>query len=101
MPPRRSTKGIPTSLRRLARRGERVRYDGFWMGETDSDRVIADWIEKQPRGTPTAIIKQLLFLYITGRLILGGSGDVYTQNSKGGAEEAAGEAVERLRGFLD
>lgn len=61
---RQSLKGIPQNLRTLARSGQRVRYNGFWLNESEQDRAIAQWLDDTAQaGT---IIKHILYMYLSG-----------------------------------
>lgn len=64
---KRSGKGIPENLRALAKRGLRVRFSGFWLNETERDRVIADWLDATPAAA--AIVKELIYRYATGAAV--------------------------------
>lgn len=67
-PKRQVPKGIPKNLEALARSGERYRFAGFWLNESDADRAIAGWIDEQPNAA--AIIKSIIFRLATGRAIM-------------------------------
>lgn len=56
---------VPDNLKALAASGQRVRYNGFWMGESNRDRMIADWLDSTPQAG--AIIKAMIYSMITGQ----------------------------------
>lgn len=64
---KRAPKSIPPSLKELYKNGSRVRFHGWWMGESEMDRAIADWLDNLPEREASAIIKTILYTYITGR----------------------------------
>jgi hypothetical protein len=68
---KRSTRGVPENLRALAEQGERIRFNGFWLGESDRDRVIAQWIDDTPGAG--SVIKAILYAAITGSGLAVGS----------------------------
>ncbi|MEZ4671454.1 MAG: hypothetical protein R3E39_26420 [Anaerolineae bacterium] len=45
--------------------GERSRFNGFALGESERDRVIAHWINNQPNAAES--IKVLIYAEATGR----------------------------------
>jgi len=45
--------GIPPNLRPLAAQGLRIRFHGFWLGESERDRIVADWIDDHPNAAET------------------------------------------------
>ena len=45
--------------------GERTRFNGFALGESQRDRVIADWINSQPNAAES--IKALVCAEATGK----------------------------------
>ena len=45
--------------------GERTRFNGFALGESQRDRVIADWINSQPNAAES--IKALIYAEATGK----------------------------------
>lgn len=67
-PKRSIPKGIPKNLEGLARAGERYRFAGFWLNDSEADRAIAGWIDEQSNAA--AIIKSLIFRLATGRAIM-------------------------------
>lgn len=40
------SRGVPQSLQELQERGERIRYHGFWLTESQRDRVIATYLDE-------------------------------------------------------
>lgn len=46
--------------------GERSRFSGFWLGESERDRVVAEWINEQPNAAES--IKALIYAAATGKL---------------------------------
>jgi hypothetical protein len=64
---KRGSRGIPSNLKPLAKRGERVRFNGFWLNEGERDRVIAAWIDATPRAA--LIVKALIYAYATGSVV--------------------------------
>lgn len=56
---------VPEHYKDLAKSGLRVRYNGFWLGNKERDRVIGQWIDDTPAAS--AIIKSLIYDYIIGR----------------------------------
>lgn len=67
MTKQRSTK-VPSNLQDLAAKGERVRFNGFWLSDNIIDRAIADWLDKTPRAG--YVIKMLLYQMITRQNIV-------------------------------
>lgn len=67
IPKRKPPKGMPPTVIHLWKRGERVRFNGGWLGQNAEDRAIAEWISDNPRSAWTKI-KTLIYLYITGRV---------------------------------
>lgn len=61
---KRSSRGIPANLKPLAKRGERVRYNGFWLNDSEEDRAIATWLDETKDAG--ALIKHLIYGYLTG-----------------------------------
>lgn len=62
MSKKRSSK-VPKQYEALAKAGLRVRFNGFWLGESERDRTVADWIDSTPQaGT---IIKQMIYSLVT------------------------------------
>lgn len=45
--------------------GERTRFNGFALGESERDRVIARWINSQPNAAES--IKALIYAEATGQ----------------------------------
>jgi hypothetical protein len=45
--------------------GERARFNGFWLTDTERDRVIANWINSQPNAAES--IKALIYAEATGK----------------------------------
>lgn len=62
-----SERGIPANLRALVAQGQRVRFNGFWLNESDRDRTVADWLDRTPDAAVT--IKELVYRYITGATV--------------------------------
>lgn len=60
-------KGIPPSVIHIWKRGERVRFNGGWLGDSEQDRAIAEWVDTNSRSAWTQV-KVLIYLYITGRI---------------------------------
>lgn len=69
---RRPPKGMPPSVLHIWKRGERVRFNGGWLGEKAEDRAIAEWIDANPREA-WGKVKMLIYLYITGRVGVAGN----------------------------
>lgn len=65
MPKHRSLKGIPENLRPLAKKGLRVRFNGFWLNDSEQDRAIAQWLDETPNAA--SVIKFILYQSISGR----------------------------------
>lgn len=63
-----STKGIPENLKPLAERGLRVRFNGGWLGETEQDRFIANWIDNTPQAW--SVMKHILFQVLAGGAVI-------------------------------
>lgn len=63
-----SSKGIPKTLIELAERGERVRFNGGWLNDSEMDRVIAEWIDDTPQ--TWIVVKTILYQWITGNGIV-------------------------------
>jgi hypothetical protein len=61
--------------------GERTRFNGFALGETVRDRVIARWINSQPNAAES--IKALIYAEATGQH------RVVVQSSNGGEDSEA------------
>lgn len=61
-----SSRGVPENLKTLARKGKRIRFNGFWLNDTDRDRLIADWLDQTPQSA--AIIKDLIYRSLTGQI---------------------------------
>lgn len=59
--------GIPDSVKPVAERGERYRFNGGWLGTSATDRQIAEWIDEHPR-TAWTEMKIILRLYLNGQL---------------------------------
>jgi hypothetical protein len=59
-----STKGIPDNLRPLAESGQRVRFNGGWLGDTAQDRFLANWIDNTPNAW--AVMKHILYQVLNG-----------------------------------
>jgi hypothetical protein len=64
-----SSRGVPDNLKTLAKRGFRIRFNGFWLNDSERDRAVAQWLDQTPGSA--AIIKDLIFRYITGQLAVG------------------------------
>ena len=62
-----STKGIPGSLKDLATNGNRVRFAGGWLGDSEQDRFLADWIDRTPNAW--GVMKFLLYNALKGSVI--------------------------------
>ena len=62
---RRQRPTVPPPLSRLKQAGQRVRYHGFWLGESDRDRVVARFIDEY-EGDVSERIKELLYQEATG-----------------------------------
>ena len=67
---------------RLKNEGERRRFNGFALTDTERDRVIADWINDQPNAAES--IKGLIYAEATGKFRL-----AYYPPSPGSEEEQA------------
>jgi len=68
--------------------GERTRFSGFFLGESDRDRIVAEWIDAQPNAAES--IKALIYAVATGQATYGapvasGAGRV--------SDEAEGETL--------
>lgn len=61
---KRSSK-VPEPYQSLAKAGFRVRFSGFWLGDSARDRMIADWLDQTPGAG--SIIKNWLYDWISGR----------------------------------
>jgi len=59
-----SRKGVPKNLEGLAKSGQRIRFNGFWLTEDPRDRLIADWLDETYGAA--RIIKILLAGFISG-----------------------------------
>lgn len=68
MAKKRISRSIPQSLRELARHGERYRFHGGPLGESEMDRAIAEWIDSLPARSAWPIMKTIVYSYITGRM---------------------------------
>ena len=66
-----SYKGIPGHLVALAKAGKRVRYNGFWLGESERDRAVAIWLDEQKQlgVNPAELIKNFLYSLATGQVV--------------------------------
>ena len=49
--------------------GDRRRFNGFILTDTERDRVVANWIDSQPNAAES--IKALIYAVATGRAIHG------------------------------
>ena len=56
---------VPANYQALAASGQRVRYNGFWLGDSERDRVIARYIDQTPQ--VGAILKAILYSIATGQ----------------------------------
>ena len=65
---KRSTRGIPRNLKALAQSGQRVRFNGGWLGGSEVDRVVAQWIDETPNAW--AVMKWLVYMLCKGKLIV-------------------------------
>ena len=79
---------VPKAYRKLAKAGQRYRYNGFWLGESPLDRTIAEWIDGPMAGRPTAVIKALLFMIASGQMQIVNSASIVMR------DEETGTAVE-------
>lgn len=52
-------KGIPKQYHDLARQGLMYRYHGFWLGENERDRIVAEWLREQTNAAE--IIKEMIY----------------------------------------
>lgn len=52
-------RGIPKNLIPLHRNGLRVRFNGFWLNDSERDRVIANWLDATPNAA--SVIKDMIF----------------------------------------
>ena len=68
-----SYKGIPSNLVDLAKDGKRVRYNGFWLGGSERDRIVADWLDEQKQlgFNPAELTKNFLYAVATGQAVGG------------------------------
>lgn len=57
---RESYKGMPESLVALYESGQRVRYNGFWLNESERDRIVAEFIDANPQDV-AEMIKDFLY----------------------------------------
>lgn len=64
-----SSRGVPENLKALARKGKRIRFNGFWLNDSERDRVIAQWLDETPASA--AIIKDLIYRSLTGQVSYG------------------------------
>lgn len=71
---------------RLKQSGERTRYNGFWLNDSDRERMIAHWINNTP--SAGAIIKELIFRYITVSNYATDVGQIYEPEEPGRTTEA-------------
>lgn len=55
---------VPDTYKALASSGQRVRFNGFWLGESQQDRTLAEWIDATPQAA--TIIKARLYAWIVG-----------------------------------
>lgn len=65
-----SSRGVPENLKALARKGLRIRFNGFWLNESERDRVLAQWLDETPQSA--AIVKEVLYRYVSGQFFSGG-----------------------------
>jgi len=65
---KRSTRGIPRNLKALAQSGQRVRFNGGWLGGSEVDRTVARWIDETPNAW--AVMKWLVYMLSKGKLII-------------------------------
>ncbi len=91
MAKKRVSRSIPRSLRELAKRGERYRFHGGPLGESEMDRTIAEWMDSLPDRSTWPIVKTIIYSYITGRMVaLADDGEpIYNTPGEMGAIEAA------------
>jgi hypothetical protein len=91
MAKKRIPRSVPQSLRELARRGERYRFHGGPLGESEMDRTIAEWMDSLPDRSTWPIVKTIVYSYITGRMVaLTDDGEpIYHEPGQVGAIEAA------------
>lgn len=71
MAKKRAPSSIPDSLKPLYRNSQRIRFHGGWLGESEMDRTIAEWLDELPARDAWAIVKTILYTYITGRTVDG------------------------------
>lgn len=65
---KKGARGVPRNLRALAEAGHRIRFHGGWLGSSEVDRTVAEWIDQTPNAW--AVAKWLLYMMIKGKLIL-------------------------------
>lgn len=66
-------KGLPEKLHNLFIRGERYRFNGFWLDETPKDRSIANWLDRQKENDVDLgeVVKNYLYELSTGEVASG------------------------------
>jgi hypothetical protein len=58
---------VPPTYHALAVSGERVRYNGFWLGDSAEDRIVAKWLDQHAISGASAMIKRMIIDEATGR----------------------------------
>lgn len=55
---------LPDELKALQKKGQRIRFNGFWLDGNERDRVIAQWIEDH-KNEAGNLVKDMIYNEIT------------------------------------
>ncbi|MFN8565353.1 MAG: hypothetical protein U0703_27850 [Anaerolineae bacterium] len=76
-----------------------MRFNGFWLNESPRDRAVAEWLDTTPGAA--AIIKDLIYRYLTPNQELGRAAPAAGDGRHPVDGPALGEAGGILGGFDD